>query len=461
MVRHGQCAKGGGGVTTVTVIGAGKMGLPIACQLAARGAMVRACDLSEPLVARINRGECPFDEPGMADLLARVVQGGNLIATTNTPAAVAASEVVIVLVPVLLTPERRADLQQIHAVARQIGSAIRPGSMVIFETTLPVGSTRALLPLLEAGGRRAGVDFDLVYSPERVKSRSVLKNLAEAPKVVGGLTPDAAARATAFYREFLGAPVIDVGSPEAAEFVKLAGMVYRDVNIALANELARYADEIGVDFAPIAAAANTDGEAMILTPGVGVGGHCTPVYPYFLLHDAERRGVRAELTSLSRRINDDQPREVIARLESTWGPVAGKRAMILGLGFRPEVKEHTCSPAFLIQDALVARGSEVELCDPLYTDEEIRTHGFVPGRLEAETAPDVLVLATGHRAFVDLDFKSLATRGLRAVIDGRNLWNPRRVAESGIAYIGVGRRAHAGQKKPAWAPAAKASAVQT
>lgn len=433
-------------MTTVAVIGAGKMGLPIACQLAARGARVRACDVSEPLVARINRGECPFDEPGMVDLLGGVVQDGKLVATTNTTTAVAESEVVIVIVPVLLTPEQHADLRQIHGVARQIGGALQRGSMVIFETTLPVGSTREMLPLLEANGRRAGVDFDLVYSPERVKSRSVLKNLTEAPKVIGGLTPDAAARATAFYREFLGAPVIDVGSPEAAEFVKLAGMVYRDVNIALANELARYADELGVDFAPIAAAANTDGEALILTPGIGVGGHCTPVYPYFLAHDAEKRGVRTELTSVSRRINDGQPREAIARLESIWESVTGRRVMILGLGFRPEVKEHTCSPAFQIREALMARGAEVELCDPLYTNAEIRAHGFVPGNLDAVPAPDVLILATGHRAFLDLDFKSLARNGLQAVVDGRNVWNPRRVLESGVAYIGIGRRAHAGQK---------------
>src|SRR5690606_2241087 len=139
------------------------------------------------------------------------------------------------------TPERKADLRQIHAVSKQIGQSLKPGALVIFETTLPVGTTRSLIPLLESGGKKAGMDFHLVFSPERVKSRFVLKFLVETPKVVGGLTPEAAAKATAFYREYLGAPVMDVGSPEAAELVKLAGMVYRDVNIALANEIARYA----------------------------------------------------------------------------------------------------------------------------------------------------------------------------------------------------------------------------
>ena len=290
----GKILRGEAGVMKIAVIGAGKMGLPIACQLAGAGATVQACDVSAPLVATVNRGEVPFEEPGLADLLHATVKNGTLSATTDVSEAIAAADVVIVIVPVLLTTDTRADLRHIHTVARQIGLFLKRGCLVIFETTMPVGSTRALIPLLEAGGWRAGVDFDLVYSPERVKSRFVLNSLSAIPKVVGGLTNDAVARASTFYRQYLGAPIIDVGTLEAAEFTKLAGMVYRDVNIALANELARYADAVGIDFGPIAAAANTDGEAALLKPGIGVGGHCTPVYPYFLTVDAAQRGVRRD-----------------------------------------------------------------------------------------------------------------------------------------------------------------------
>src|SRR5262249_11916537 len=142
-----------------------------------------------------------------------------------------------------------------------------------------------------------------------------------------------AARAAEFYHKYLGAPVINVGSLEAAEFVKLAGMVYRDVNIALANEFARYADAIGCDIEAVIAAANTDGEAAILAPGIGVGGHCTPVYPYFLLNDAARRGIDAALAASSRAINDNQPGYLIDRLENCWGKVKGRDVLILGLAF--------------------------------------------------------------------------------------------------------------------------------
>ena len=161
----------------VAVIGAGKMGLPIACQLASRGALVVACDVNAQLVATINAGLCPFEEPGLAAMLAEDVEMGTLVATTDTAAAVRASDVVIVIVPVLLNSKNEADLRQIHAVAQQLGYALGTGALVIFETTLPVGSTRGLLPMLEAGGLRAGVTFDLVFSPERVKSQFVLKHL--------------------------------------------------------------------------------------------------------------------------------------------------------------------------------------------------------------------------------------------------------------------------------------------
>jgi perosamine synthetase len=423
----------------VAVIGAGKMGLPIACQLAVGGCAVLACDINESLIASINSGKCPIDEPGLSELLSRARARDFLRGTTDVAGAIAVCDVIIVIVPVLLTQDQRADVEPLRSVARQIGESLKRGAMVIFETTLPVGSTRALLPLLEAHGLLAGQDFDLVFSPERVKSHFVLKLLNETPKVVGGHTEAAAARARDFYRTYLRAPVIDVGSLEAAEFVKLAGMVYRDVNIALANELASYAETIGVDFGAIAAAANTDGEAALLSPGIGVGGHCTPVYPYFLAQDAADRGVKTALTDASRRINEAQPQKVVSRLEADWGPVARKRVLLLGLGFRPDVKEHTKSPAFQLRDVLVGRNAIVELHDPLYSAAEIQAHGFEVGDLHAARAPDVLILVTGHRAFLDIDFRLLGAQGLKAVVDGRNAWDADKVREAGLGYIGMGR----------------------
>jgi nucleotide sugar dehydrogenase len=435
----------------ISLIGAGKMGLPLACVFADRGGRVIACDANPEVVRAINAGRSPIDEPGVQEILERVVNARRLSATADTPAAVARSEAVVVIVPVLLTPERKADTRIIESVTGQIAQGMKRGTMVSYETTLPIGGTRALLPILESGGLRGGRDFDLVFSPERVKSRLVIERLTKNPKIVGGLTPEAAARAAAFYGEYLGAPVINVGSLETAEMVKLAGMIYRDVNIALANELARYCEAAGIDFPAIVEAANNDGEANLLQAGIGVGGHCTPVYPHFLFQRSGEFGVRAELAELGRAVNDRQPAAVLDRLEREWGPLSGKRALILGLGFRPQVKEDACSPAYALAAELAGRGAQAELHDPLYTPEEIRQRGFTPAAFAvkgagwptlsglAAPAPELIILNTAHAAYAALDFKRLAALGLKAVLDGRNFWNPDPIRAAGLFYLAVGR----------------------
>ena len=424
----------------VAVIGAGKMGLPLACQFASRGAEVRACDLRQDLVDAINRGHCPIEEPGVEAMLSAAVAAGRLRATADASTAIAASEVVVVIVPAILTAQREADLSALLAVSEQVAGSLQRGAMVCYETTVPVGTTRnRIRPLLEAKGLVAGRDFDLVYSPERIKSGTVLQRISETPKVVGGFTAAAAERAADFYHRYLGAPVLNLGTLEAAELVKLAAMVYRDVNIALANELARYGEVVGTDLGPILDAANTDGETYLLRPGIGVGGHCTPVYPYFLIHDAARTGTRVTLVERARGINDGQSEHMIRRLERALGGLRGRRVLLLGLAFRPGVREDLCSPAFLVRDELVRRGADVRLHDSLYSDADLTARGFQPGQLSGEPAAEVLVLVTGHPEYANLDFQALARRGTRAVVDGRCLWAAEQVRAAGLIYIGVGR----------------------
>ncbi len=416
----------------IAVVGAGKMGLPLACAFADHGGDVIACDINPATVRAINAGIAPFDEPALSDLLARVVSEGRLRGTSDTRAAASASSVCVVIVPVMLTGGKAADLSIIESVTKEIAAGLRPGSMVIYETTLPVGQTRKLGSLLEGTGFAAGIDFDLVFSPERVKSRDVLRLLSVNPKVVGALTPAGGARAEAFYKAFLGAPVTNVGSLEAAEFVKLAGMVYRDVNIALANELANYSQTLGLDFDTVRRAANTDGEANVLLPGIGVGGHCTPVYPYFLIRDAEVRMVDMTLATGARAINDSQPARVLARA----GSLRGKRVVILGLGFRPQVKETEFSPAFTLRKEIEAHGGMALANDPLFTDAEIRHLGFVPSPIESA---DIVVLNTAHEIYRHLDFGGLAREGVTVIVDGRDLWDPATVMAAGLKYVGVGK----------------------
>lgn len=424
----------------VTVIGAGKMGLPLACQFANQGASVVVCDIRKSVVETINQGICPIDEPGVPELLKEAVANGTLYASTDTTAAVAQSQVIVVIVPVLLTSDLDAELSIIESVSRQIAEGLKPGAMVSYETTLPVGGTRRLVPILESSGLKAGKDFHLAFSPERVKSQLVLKKLTLTPKIVGGITPEAAKYAEEFYSKYLGAPVINVKTLEAAEMVKLAGMIYRDVNIALANELARYADRVGIDFIDVVEAANTNGEASLLSPGIGVGGHCTPVYPYFLIRDSQRKGILNLLAEQARQINDSQPSYILDLLESRWRSLHGHKALILGLGFRPQVKEHIFSPAFQLRDELTKREIEVQIHDPFYSDDEIRELGFVPCKLTDSNLPEIVILNTAHSIYYDLDFQLLAKKGVRAIVDGRDMWNSEKIRSTGLVYIGVGKQ---------------------
>jgi nucleotide sugar dehydrogenase len=429
----------------IAVIGAGKMGLPLACQMARRGGEVVACDINSRLVDTINSGRMPFDEPGIGEILEEAVAKGTLRASTNLPESISWADVIITIIPVLLTERREADLAAIENVTRTIAAHLRPGQMISYESTLPAGATRLrLLPILESSGYRAGVDFDLVFSPERVKSRLVLKHLSQIPKIVGGVTSASAKRGEEFYHAYLGAPVMNVETLEAAEFAKLAGMIYRDVNIALANELAAYAEETGLNFSSIVAAANTDGESALLTPGIGVGGHCTPVYPYFFLRDAHARGIPAAITENARRVNDSQAGRQLDRVANLCDSLAGQELLILGLGFRPGVKEHTLSPAFLIRDEARTRGAIPFLHDPLYGPEEIRAHDFTPRDLNGDLPP-IVVLNTAHPEYAHIDFVQWREQGVRTIVDGRNFWNPTEAHQAGLRYIAPGFASPLGQ----------------
>ncbi len=422
----------------ITVVGGGRMGLPLACTFGKRGANVTVSDINPGIVQSIAEGVSPYEEPGLPELMVELHEAGRLSATTDTANAVSRSDAVIVIVPAHLTPDRDIDFSILQQASAEVGKGLKPDTLVVYETTVAVGGTRrCLIPVLEEHSRlRAGDDFQVAYSPERVKANLVLERLETTPKVVGGLDAASRERAVELYSRYLGAPVDDVGSIEAAEMTKLLGMLYRDVNIALANELAAFCEAAGVDFGRVRAAANTDGEANLLLPGIGVGGHCTPVYPYFLTRESRRLGITQRLSEAAREINDQQPARQLDRVAHVWKPLAGQQVHILGLGFRPEVKVDTFSPAYGLRDELQRRGAHVTIEDPYFTSQEIVSAGFEPGSV-ADAA--VVVLNTAHPEFAEPDFAGWRHAGVEAVLDGRNLWSQERAEAAGILYFGIGR----------------------
>ena len=419
---------------TVAVVGAGKMGLPLAAQFASHGWSVVAVDVSEAVVASINEGRAHVaEEPGLAERVAAAHAAGRLRATTDGATAARGSDVVVLIVPVVLDADQRPDRRHMDAAVDAIAPGVRPGTTVIFETTLPVGDTRSrYAPRLEAAsGLVADRDLFVAFSPERLFSGAVFRNLATYPKLVGGVGPASTYRAARFYASVLDAEVVAMSSAEAAELSKLADTTYRDLNIAFANELARYADRVGVDVLEVIRAANSQPYSHIHEPGLGVGGHCIPVYPHFLLAGAPEM----ELVALARRVNDGQVDGAIRALRDELGTMEGVSVLVLGLTYREGVKELAYSRAIPLLEGLLRAGARVSAWDPLLSADEVAALGAVPWTWGTPSDARAIVAQTADPAFRDLDPAWLPD--LEVVFDGRNSLGDVAYPE-GVRVLGIG-----------------------
>ena len=414
------------------VVALGKIGLPLAVQLAITGHEVIGCDIDQRVVDAVNAAVEPF--PGEAHLAEhlRDVVPGRLTATTDTAAAIASGPDLVILVPPLLVDEHaEPDWAILDAVIADVGAGLagqkRQGhlsrTVVALETTVPVGTTRRrVAPALTAAAGHA--EFDVVFSPERVYSGRIFADLATYPKLVGGLDEAGEARGKALYEAFL--PDVEVramGGAEAAELTKLVETTYRDVNIALANEFARHADALGVDVQGVIDAANSQPFSHVHRPGVAVGGHCIPVYPRFYL--AGDPG--AQIPRVARDVNEAMPAYAVDLL----GDVDGKTALILGVAYRGGVKEAAFSGAFGLREELTRRGARVLAADPLYDAAELAALGFSAW---AGEPVDVAVLQADHAEYAELDAAALPR--VAVILDGRGTLDPSRFPGIPVKRIG-------------------------
>jgi UDP-N-acetyl-D-glucosamine dehydrogenase len=411
----------------IAVIGLGKIGLPLSAQFADRGHQVVGVDVNVETVQTINSGVAPFPgEAHLDDHLQRLVAAGRLRATTEYAEAVPDADAVVVVVPLITDKQGTPDFGWMDQATRDLGRNLTSGTLVIYETTLPVGTTRERWkPALEEhSGLVEGVDFHVVFSPERVSSGRVFADLRRYPKLIGGLTPAGAAAAVDFYQatlEFDERPdlartngVWDLGSAEAAEMAKLAETTYRDVNIGLANQFAMFAERAGIDIYEVIEASNSQPYSHIHRPGVSVGGHCIPVYPrLYLAGDPE-----ATVVSAAREANLQMPRHAVQTLESEYGDLEGARVAVLGAAYRRGVKETAFSGVFELVAELEARGAQVNVHDPLYTEAELHALGLTAHGLGAPL--DAAIVHTDHACYSDLTLADLP--GVRVVLDGRGLF---------------------------------------
>lgn len=410
----------------IAVVALGKIGLPLAVQFASSGHEVIGVDVNRRAVDSINAAVEPF--PGEAHLqerLEELIPSGRLRATTDYAEAIPGADAVVLVAPVFVDDETwEPDFRYMDAATRSLAEHLTPGTLVSYETTLPVGTTRTRWkPMLEEGsGLTEGVNFHVVYSPERVLTGRVFEDLRKYPKLIGALSEEGTRRAREFYeavlqfdeRQDLARPngVWDLGSTEASEMAKLAETTYRDVNIGLANQFGLFAAAHGIDVYKVIEACNSQPYSHIHRPGIAVGGHCIPVYPrLYLSTDPD-----ADIVRVARQLNASMPERLVAQAEGILGDLTGRRAVVLGAAYRGGVKETAFSGVFPTVDALKARGAEVVVHDPLYTDDELRGLGFEPYALGE--AAELVILQTDHA-----DYAALAPAqipGVKLLVDGRN-----------------------------------------
>ncbi len=422
----------------IAVVALGKIGLPLAVQFASKGHEVIGVDVNPHTVDLVNEGKEPFPgEAHLAEKLAELVPAGRLRATTDYAEAIPGVDAVVVVVPLFVNDETwQPDFGWMDEATKSLAAHLTPGTIVSYETTLPVGTLRGRFkPMIEQiSGLEEGRDFTLIFSPERVLTGRVFADLRRYPKLVGGLSEDGTRRGIALYqqlldfdvREDLPQPngVWDMGSAEAAEMAKLAETTYRDVNIGLANQFAVYADKIGVDVQRVIDACNSQPYSHIHRPGIAVGGHCIPVYPrLYLSTDPDASVVRT-----ARSFNATMPQYVVDRAKEILGDLTGLRVVVLGASYRGKVKETAFSGVFPTVDALRAAGAQVLVQDPMYTDEELEGFGWQPYHLGENV--DVAIVQADHPEYSKLTPADLP--GVRLLLDGRRVTNP-------ALFVGVPR----------------------
>lgn len=429
----------------IAVVALGKIGLPLAVQYASMGHEVVGVDTNTHTVEQVNAGREPFPgEAHLAEKLAELVPTGRLRATTEYAEAVPGADAVVLVVPLFVDAESRPDFGWMDAATRSLAEVLTPGTLVSYETTLPVGTTRGRWrPMIEEiSGLREGIDFHLVFSPERVLTGRVFQDLRRYPKLVGGLSDAGTAAGIDFYRrvltfderEDLPRPngVWDMGSAEAAEMAKLAETTYRDVNIGLANQFAVYADSVGIDVQAVIDACNSQPYSHIHRPGIAVGGHCIPVYPrLYLSTDPD-----ASIVRTARAFNASMPAYCVSRLADVLGDLRGLKVAVLGAAYRGGVKETAFSGVFDTVAELGRRGARVVVEDPMYTDTELRGFGWEPYHLGEPV--DAAVVQADHAHYRSLTPADLP--GVRVLLDGRRVTDPALWAGTPRIVIGAPRQ---------------------
>lgn len=426
----------------ICVLGLGYIGLPTAATFAAHGIKVTGVDVNPQVIETLNRGELHIHEPGLRQVVQQALQSGNLTVSFQPEEA----DAFLIAVPTPFYEDKfaeyegrrykLADMSAVIAATEAILPYLRKGNLVILESTSPPRTTLDLVrPILERSTLKAGSDFHLCYSPERVLPGQILRELVENARVIGGVTLESARAGHDLYATFVKGQIVETDAT-TAEMVKLMENTTRDVNIAIANEFARLAEKFGVDVWEAIRLANLHPRIDILNPGPGVGGHCISVDPWFFVETAP------ELTPLiynARKVNDEQPHFVVNRVREALGGLTDRRIAALGLAYKPDVDDLRESPALEVAHLLQEQGAKVKAWEPFKPHAVLKGIHLSQTLEDAIRQADVLLLLVRHTEFTRLNPAEIAAQTpARIAIDTVNGWDREAWQQAGFQFHRLG-----------------------
>jgi len=432
----GKTEKRTGKDTAVCVIGLGYVGLPIAVRAAERGYSVSGVDLDKEKIATINEGRSPIEDATLSEELPKYP-----FEATTDPSAIASADIILICVPTPVDSMHYPDLRPVRGATDMIAKNMKKGALVVLESTVNPGvSEEVVVPILEEAGFSVGKDIHLAHCPERINPGDSKWSVKNIPRVVGSTSEEGLARALDFYRSIVDGEIRPMKSIREAEAVKIIENSFRDINIAFVNELAKSFDQLGIDVKDVIQGAATKPFAfMPHFPSCGVGGHCIPVDPYYLIERAKQSGFDHRFLKIAREINNSMPAYAVELLQDELNslrmPLNGTGVGVLGLAYKPNIDDLRESPSEDIIRELGKHGADVLTYDPHVL--RLSTTKTLEEILEKSEA---LVFATAHREFLDsITPELLASHGIKVFVDGQNAFDGTAMKAAGIAYKGIGR----------------------
>jgi len=430
----------------VCVVGIGRIGLPTALSFAKVGLQTIGMDINEQLVDSLNQGNFPLkDEPGYEDIFNNVIKNGNFSATTDINKAISGSDLILLSLPTPMNEKNIPNYSVLESVCKQLGDILQPNSLIVVESTVEPGFIENnLINILEGTNRlHAGKNFTIGVCPENANPGEILHDFTNLPRLVGGIDQQSTKIITMIYDFVFSVELIIMPDCKTANAVKLTTNVFRDVNIGFVNELSLMFDKLGIDTLKVLDAAKRKYNFQIHYPGPGVGGPCLPINSYQFLNTAARTNSKLSIIEQGRKINEKMPEYVVNLtldgFKISKKPIKDSSILILGISYKPDVKDIQLSPAEIIINKLKTLGAKIKIYDPYFKGSQVFGINVEQNIDDILSKVDAAIIVTAHKEFQEIDPKIFSKMKTPILIDSRGIIDPVSAKNTGLVFRGLGR----------------------